>query len=100
MPREIVRINVGSKFPVEVAARFFATIAYPDNRNERERYHLALCRWYVLMRECERRVIPTLPASYFISFRPFLWPAITTVYELSNAETKSLFIASPQLAGW
>ncbi len=50
MPREIVRINVGSKFPVEVAARFFATIAYPDNPNERERYHLALCHWCVLMR--------------------------------------------------
>jgi hypothetical protein len=50
MPREIVQINVASKFPTEVGARFFATIAYPDNRNERERYHLALCRWYVLKR--------------------------------------------------
>jgi hypothetical protein len=50
MPREIVRINVASKFPIEAGARFFATIAYPDNRNERERYYLALCRWYVLMR--------------------------------------------------
>jgi hypothetical protein len=50
MPREIVRINVASKFPTEVGARFFATIAYPDNRNERERYHLALCRWYLLVR--------------------------------------------------
>jgi hypothetical protein len=50
MPREIVRINVGSKFPIEVGARFFATIAYPDNRNERERYRLALCRWYIVTR--------------------------------------------------
>jgi hypothetical protein len=50
VPREIVRINVASKFPIEAAARFFATIAYPDNRNERERYHLALCRYYVHMR--------------------------------------------------
>jgi hypothetical protein len=50
MPREIVRINVASKFPIEAGARFFATIAYPDNRNERERYHLALCRFYVLWR--------------------------------------------------
>ena len=50
MPREIVRINVASKFPVEAGARFFATIAYPDNPNERERYHLALCHWYVVTR--------------------------------------------------
>jgi hypothetical protein len=50
MPREIVRINVASKFPIEVGARFFATIAYPDNKNERERYHLAVCRFYVLWR--------------------------------------------------
>jgi hypothetical protein len=50
MPREILRINVGSKFPIEAGARFFATIAYPDNRNERERYHLAICRFYVLKR--------------------------------------------------
>jgi hypothetical protein len=50
MPREIVRINVASKFPIEVGARFFATIAHPDNPNERERYQLALGRWYVLKR--------------------------------------------------
>jgi hypothetical protein len=50
MPREIVRINVASKFPIEAGARFFATIAHPDNRNERERFRLALCRWYMLTR--------------------------------------------------
>jgi hypothetical protein len=37
MPREIVRINVATKFPIEAGTRFFATIAYPDNRIERER---------------------------------------------------------------
>ena len=50
MPREIVRIRFTSKFPVGVGVRFFATIAYPDNQNNRERYQLALSRLAVLAR--------------------------------------------------
>ena len=72
MPREIVRINVASKFQIEVGARFFATIAYPDNRNERERYHLALCRQYVVARakgdlDFASKELPIVPAIFVSS---------------------------------
>jgi hypothetical protein len=69
MAREIVRINVASKFPIEVGARFFATIAYPDNRSERQRYHLALCRFYLLARmkrdlDFASKILPIVPAIF------------------------------------
>jgi hypothetical protein len=72
MPREIVRINVASKFPIEAGARFFATIAYPENRNERERYHLALCRLYVAARakgdlDFASKLLPIVPAIFVSS---------------------------------
>jgi hypothetical protein len=50
MPREIVRIDLSSKFPIEVGARFFSVIAYPDNARERDRYSLAISRLYVQRR--------------------------------------------------
>jgi hypothetical protein len=72
MPREIVRINVASKFQIGVGARFFATIAFPDNRNERERYHLALCRRYVVARaegdlDFASKELPIVPAIFVSS---------------------------------
>ena len=72
MPREIVRINAASKFQIEVGARFFATIAYPDNRNKRERYHLALCRQYVAAKaegglDFACKVLPIVPAIFVSS---------------------------------
>ena len=68
MPREIVRINVASKFQIEVGARFFATIAFPDNRNERERYHLALCRRYVgRYPDFASKELPIVPAIFVSS---------------------------------
>lgn len=52
MPRETVRIDVSSNFPIEPGARFFSTLAFPDavDRHDREQFWLALCRWYIAKR--------------------------------------------------
>jgi hypothetical protein len=72
VPRESVRINVASEFPIEVGARFFATIAHPEDRNERERYHFALCHLCVLARaksdlDFATSLLPIIPAIFVSS---------------------------------
>jgi hypothetical protein len=49
MPREIVRIDLSSKFPIEVGARFFSIIAYPEAKDAiaRHQFSLAISRMYI-----------------------------------------------------
>jgi hypothetical protein len=50
MPREIVKIEINASVPTcESGAKFFSVLAYPDQRDNKERqnFRVALCRWAI-----------------------------------------------------
>jgi hypothetical protein len=102
MPREIVHINLSSKFPMEVGARFFSIIAYPDDRERRHRFSLAISRIYV---EWRAMVDPEFSnkLQYIVPeiFLPRLADAITTFKKgnkhLWHHITAAKWIALPHL---
>ena len=98
MPREIVRISLASKFPIEVGARFFATIAYPDNQNrEREISVGAL----PIGRTCESERRSRI-CQHVISHRStnFCGQRLRLSKNLKRGEIESWSSTSLQLSGW
>src|ERR1700730_11540 len=104
MTREIVRIDLSSKFPMEVGARFFSTIAYPEPKDaeERDRYFLAISRLYVHLRVKEnpefgrtlkkgnKRLFCQIPAATWIAMPHFRGEGLKPVEVEINGQLQSI----------
>jgi hypothetical protein len=104
MPREIVHIDLSSKFPMEAGARFFSTLAYPDATHQRNQYSLQLCRWYVLRRVKDNPEFGRTP--HFIIPAIFAVPEYDAVQILKRGNQKlhhnltaTYWIAMPHFRG-
>jgi len=106
MPREIVRIDLSSKFPMEVGARFFSTIAYPEPKDaeERDRYFLAISRLYVHLRvkenpEFGKTLHYIVPAIFTPPWRDFVRTLKKGNKRLFCQITAATWIAMPHFRG-
>jgi len=104
MPREIVHVNLSSKFPIEIGARFFSIIAYPDNAQERDRYSLAISRLYVQRRAENNpefgRTLHYIPPAIFVA----PWRDVERTFKRGNKHLRrriaaARWIAMPHLRG-
>jgi hypothetical protein len=106
MPREVVRIDVSSNFRIEPAARFFATLAFPDavDRHDREQFWLALCRWYIAKRvnddaEFGRTPYDIVPAIFTATQQETVRILRRGIKNLHHRITATNWIVMPHLRG-
>jgi hypothetical protein len=104
MPRETVRINLSSRFPIEVGARFFSVLAYPNPADlaERKQFCWAICRLYLLKRvqddpEFGSRPYLIVPAIYATSHYEFIRTFKKGNKKLLHSLIAARWIAMPHL---